>query len=106
MRRESVAQREVPMLSGSRRPQQVEGAGVQVTRRRRRVSRLRLGVVGGTGHRSRVVAVGAAAVALAGAGVTYASTAVFGHNQVGTAYANGIQVSGDQIIKPLGDRLL
>ena len=30
----------------------------------------------------------------------------FGHNQVGTEYANGIQVSDDQIIKPLGDRLL
>ena len=46
------------------------------------------------------------AVVLAGAGVTYASTAVFGHNQVGTEYANGIQVSDDQIIKPLGDRLV
>ena len=42
-------------------------------------------------------------VLLAGAGVTYASTEVFGHNQVGTEYANGIQVSDDQIIKPLGD---
>ncbi len=45
-------------------------------------------------------------MALAGAGVTYASTVGFGHNQVGTEYANGIQVSDDQIIKPLGDRLL
>ena len=63
-------------------------------------------VFGGAGHRPRVVAVGAAAVVLAGAGVTYASTEVFGHNQVGTEYANGIQVSDDQIIKPLGERLL
>jgi len=31
---------------------------------------------------------------------------VFGHNQVGTQYPNGIQVSDDQIIKPIGDRLL
>ncbi|HET7048528.1 MAG TPA: alkaline phosphatase family protein [Solirubrobacteraceae bacterium] len=31
---------------------------------------------------------------------------MFGDNQVGTQYANGIQVSDDQIIKPLGDRLL
>ena len=31
---------------------------------------------------------------------------MFGHNQVGTEYANGIQVSGNQIIKPLGDRLM
>jgi YVTN family beta-propeller protein len=38
--------------------------------------------------------------------VTYASTVGFGHNQVGTEYANGIQVSSDQLIKPLGDRLV
>ncbi|HZC71570.1 MAG TPA: phosphoesterase [Jatrophihabitans sp.] len=38
--------------------------------------------------------------------MAYASTAVFGDNQVGTEYANGIQVSSDQIIKPIGDRLL
>ena len=43
---------------------------------------------------------------LAGAGATYASTVGFGDNQVGTQYAKGIQVSDDQIIKPLGDRLL
>ena len=30
---------------------------------------------------------------------------MFGHNQVGTEYANGIQVSDNQIIKPLGERL-
>ena len=94
------------MLRRSRRTDRVEGIGVQVTRQRRRVSRARLGVFGGTGHRLRIVAVGAAAVVLAGAGVTYASTDGFGHNQVGTQYANGIQVSDDQIIKPLGDRLL
>src|SRR5262249_21285352 len=35
-----------------------------------------------------------------------ASTEMFGHNQVGTQYADGIQVSDDQIVKPLGDRLL
>ena len=53
-----------------------------------------------------MVAGGAIAVLLAGAGVTYATTEVFGHNQVGTEYPNGIQVSDDQIIKPLGDRLV
>ena len=36
----------------------------------------------------------------------YARTEVFGQNQVGTEYADGMQVSGDQIIKPLGERLL
>jgi hypothetical protein len=77
-----------------------------VTRRRRRVSRVRLGFFGGASHRLRFVAVGATAVVLAGVGVTYASTKVFGDNQVGTEYAKGIQVSDDQIIKPLGDRVL
>jgi hypothetical protein len=54
----------------------------------------------------RVLTLGATAVVIAGAGLAYGSTQVFGHNQVGTEYANGIQVSDDQIIKPLGDRLL
>jgi YVTN family beta-propeller protein len=94
------------MRKQSSRADHVEGAGSPVRRQRRRVSRGRLGVFGGTGRRPRVVALGAAAVVLAGAGVTYASTVGFGHNQVGTEYANGIQVSSNQIIKPLGDRLV
>ena len=36
----------------------------------------------------------------------YGSTLGFGDNQVGTQYPNGIQVSDDQIINPIGDRLL
>jgi YVTN family beta-propeller protein len=86
------------MTSGSETTDGVEGMGLHVTRRRRRVSRV-------FGGRRRAVAVGAAAVVLVGAGVTYAATDVFGHNQVGTEYANGIQVSDDQLIKPLGERL-
>jgi WD40 repeat protein len=70
----------------------------QVTRRRRRVSRIRL--------RPRIVAAGAAAVVFAGAGATYASTVVFDHNQVGTGYDTGLQVSDDQVIQPLGQRSL
>jgi len=38
--------------------------------------------------------------------MAFASTVVFGDNQVGTQYPNGIQVSDDQIINPIGDRLL
>jgi YVTN family beta-propeller protein len=49
--------------------------------------------------------VGATAGVFAVAGAAYASTEIFGHNQVGTEYADGIQVSDDQIVKPLGDRL-
>jgi YVTN family beta-propeller protein len=89
----------------SRRATRLE-AGLPVTRRRRRVSRLRLGVLSRASHRVRFVAIGATTVMLAGAGVTYASTRLFGDNQVGTQYANGIQVSDDQVIKPIGDRLL
>jgi YVTN family beta-propeller protein len=79
----------------------LKGTGRQVTRRRQRVSRVR-----GIHHRLRIIAVATTAVVLVGAGITYASTQGFGQNQVGTQYANGIQVSDDQIIKPLGDRLL
>ena len=86
-------------VSDSGRANGEGAAGVQVTRRRRRVSRA-------FGGARAMIAAGAIAVLLAGAGVTYATTEVFGHNQVGTEYANGIQVSDDQIIKPLGDRLL
>src|ERR1700751_2551539 len=94
----------------SRRGTRVE-AGLQVTRHRRQVSGVRLGVFRGVSHRLRIVALGATVLVLAGAGVTYASTTGFGNNpfgdnQVGTQYANGIQVSDDQMIKPLGDRLL
>ena len=78
--------------------------GMQVTRRRRAVSRSRLGFLGGA--KARIVALGATIVVLAGAGATYASTVAFGSHKVGTQYANGIQISDDQIINPIGDRLL
>jgi len=60
------------------------------------------------GRRGRLIVAGAAAIAIAGtgSGLAYGSTLVFGHNRVGTQYANGIQVSDDQIIKPIGDRLM
>jgi YVTN family beta-propeller protein len=35
-----------------------------------------------------------------------ATTVIFGDNQVGTQYKNGIQVSDDQIINPIGQRLV
>ena len=90
------------MLERSSDTERFEEAGVQITRRRRAVSKRRRSVA----SRPAVVGLGAAAVVLAGAGVTYASTVGFGHNQVGTEYANGLQVSGNQIIKPLGERLV
>ncbi|MCU1668082.1 MAG: phosphoesterase [Blastococcus sp.] len=54
----------------------------------------------------RIVVAGSLTIALAGGGMAYASTEVFGHNQVGTEYPNGLQVSDDQIMKPIGDRLV
>src|SRR6476661_2422603 len=93
------------MRRRSRRTTRAE-LGTQVTRRRRRVSRVSVGLFHKSSDRLRVIAFGATAVVLAGAGLAYGSTQVFGHNKVGTTYANGIQVSDDQIVKPLGDRLL
>jgi YVTN family beta-propeller protein len=59
-----------------------------------------------SGRTARLAIAGIAAFAVAGGGVAYASTEVFGNQRVGTEYANGTQVSADQIIKPLGDRLV
>src|SRR3954470_21580002 len=78
-----------------RRVDRLEEVSSQVMRQRRPARR-----------RRRIVAIGTTAGVLAVAGVTYASTEVFGHNQVGTEYADGIQVSDDQLIKPYGERLL
>ena len=77
----------------------VEEARVQVARRRRHVHRA-------FRARRAIIATGVAAVVLAGGGAAFATTQVFDHNQVGTEYPNGIQVSDDQVIKPLGERLL
>ena len=76
---------------------------MQVTRQRRPGgNRLRLFAR----RRFRLAVAGTAAVAVAGGGIAYGSTAIFGSNQVGTEYANGLQVSADQVIKPIGDRLV
>ena len=57
-------------------------------------------------HPTRLMIVGLATLALASSGAAYANTKVFADHQVGTTYENGIQVSADQAIKPIGDRLL
>ncbi|RKS72442.1 YVTN family beta-propeller protein [Motilibacter peucedani] len=74
---------------------------MQVTRRRAPV--VRQGLFGT--RRFRVAVAGAAALAAASGGVAYGSTTIFDHNAVGTQYANGLQVSADQVIKPFGSRL-
>jgi YVTN family beta-propeller protein len=88
------------MMSRSGQEDGAEDGNVQVTRRRRRRgSRV-------FGARRAIIAAGATAIVLAGAGVTYATTDGFGHNQVGSEDNNGLQISDDQVLKPLGDRLV
>ncbi|HZE48578.1 MAG TPA: phosphoesterase, partial [Jatrophihabitantaceae bacterium] len=79
---------------------------MHVTRQRREVSRFRLGPPAWTTRRFRILLAATVAVLVAGVGTAFGTTVVFGHNQVGTQYRNGIQVSDDQVIKPIGDRLL
>ncbi len=79
---------------------------MHVTRQRRQPSGARPGPSWLTRRRTRAVVAGTLAFAVAGAGAAYASTAVFGQNKVGTQYADGLQVSSNQIIKPVGDRLV
>ncbi|RZS82673.1 YVTN family beta-propeller protein [Motilibacter rhizosphaerae] len=57
-------------------------------------------------RRVRLLVASTAALAVAGSGVAYGATTIFDHNQVGTVYANGEQVSADQVLKPYGDRLV
>ncbi len=78
---------------------------MQVTRQRRSLTRSRSGFFRRRSP-ARLVIAGITAVAVAGGGAAYANTKVFGDHQVGTTYENGIQISSDQVIKPLGDRLL
>jgi YVTN family beta-propeller protein len=60
------------------------------------------------GLRARTIAAAATAVALivTGTGIAYASTNGFGTDEVGQTVPQGIVISDDQIINPIGDRLL
>ncbi|MGH3380410.1 MAG: alkaline phosphatase family protein [Actinoallomurus sp.] len=78
---------------------------MQVTRQR--VAKARIGFFGRrTGNRIRLVAAGTATLALAGGGISYASTQEFGHDQVGQITHKGQVVSSDQYINPIGKRLV
>jgi YVTN family beta-propeller protein len=57
-------------------------------------------------RRGRTLGAVAGAVALAvTGGVAYGNTLGFGDHQVGTEYADGLQISSGQVLKPLGQRL-
>jgi YVTN family beta-propeller protein len=43
---------------------------------------------------------------LLGGGIATASTLALGDQQVGTQYSGGLQISSDQMIKPIGDRVM
>jgi YVTN family beta-propeller protein len=77
---------------------------MQVTRRRR--PKGPVGLSTPNSRHVKMVVAGTTGIAVAGAGAAYASTVPFGHNQVGTTYRNGEQVSSDQVIKPIGTRLV
>jgi hypothetical protein len=82
---------------------------MQVTRQRlRREPKAYARLYGRLGRRARLVIAGAAALAVVGtgSGIVYASTTGLGTEQVGHTYGGGEVVSGDQIIKPIGDRLV
>ncbi|SDT10200.1 alkaline phosphatase family protein [Microlunatus soli] len=72
----------------------------------RRQRRSKAGRLIGRGRSTRIAIAGIAAVCLVSGGAAYANTDAFGKHQVGTEYKAGLQVSGDQVIKPLGDRLV
>src|SRR6185312_6877210 len=77
---------------------------MHVTRRRR--PKGPVGLSAPNSRHVKMVVAGTTGLAVAGAGAAYASTVPFGHNQVGTTYRNGEQVSSDQVIQPIGTRLV
>ncbi|WP_422935657.1 alkaline phosphatase family protein [Sinomonas sp. P47F7] len=58
------------------------------------------------GRKPLTVVAASCTLAVLGGGIAVASTIPFGQNQVGTEYDNGQQVSANQVIKPIGDRLM
>ena len=76
---------------------------MNVVRQRTRVRGVRSGLL--AKNRLKLLIVGSTAVAVVSTGAAFATTTVFGQNKVGTEYADGLQISSDQTLKPLGDRL-
>jgi YVTN family beta-propeller protein len=75
--------------------------------KRQRVAKPQSGLFGRRmGSRIRLVAAGTATLAIASAGVSYATTTQFGTQHVGQTTDQGQVVSADQYIKPIGQRLV
>src|SRR5215469_12630308 len=82
---------------------------MQVTRqRRRRDPKAWVQAYGRLGHRSRVAIAGAVVLAAVGtgSGIVYASTTGLGTEQADHTYSGGLVLPDDQVIKPIGDRLV
>ncbi|GGO23936.1 bifunctional YncE family protein/alkaline phosphatase family protein [Microbispora bryophytorum] len=74
---------------------------------RQRVAKVPLGLLSGrTGRRTRLLASATAALVVTGGGIAYASTDVFGTQQVGQTTDKGLVVSSDQYIDSIGERLV
>ncbi|GIH48962.1 40-residue YVTN family beta-propeller repeat-containing protein [Microbispora rosea] len=74
---------------------------------RQRVAKVPTGLLSGrTGRRTRLLAAATAALVVTGGGIAYASTDVFGTQQVGQTTDKGLVVSSDQYINPIGERLV
>ncbi|MDQ4489341.1 alkaline phosphatase family protein [Sinomonas sp. ASV486] len=58
------------------------------------------------GRRPFAIVAASCSLALLGGGIAAASTIQFGQNQVGSQYEDGEQISSNQVIKPIGDRLM
>jgi YVTN family beta-propeller protein len=82
---------------------------MQVTRHRKRIEKHRTGLLDRRGdRRGRVAKLTAItfAVAAAGSGIGFADTQQFGTDQVGQLTDQGLVVSSDQYINPIGARLV
>ena len=82
---------------------------MQVTRQRRRRDPIALArLYGRLGRRARLVIAGTAALAIAGtgSGIVFASTIGLGTEQADHTYNGGLVLPDDQVIKPIGDRLV
>ncbi|MFD2081588.1 40-residue YVTN family beta-propeller repeat-containing protein [Actinopolymorpha cephalotaxi] len=80
---------------------------MHVRRQRRRVTGGPSGLLGvRASRRTRIIAAGAATLAIAGGGIAQASTDFFGTDQVGQTTDKGLVVSSDQYLNPIGSRLV
>src|SRR5215468_5196988 len=82
---------------------------MHVTRlRRRRDPNALARLYGRLGRRSRVVIAGAAVLAAVGtgSGIVYGSTTGLGNEQADHTYNGGLVLPDDQVINPIGDRLV